>query len=179
MIAKIHGVPVPDYKNMKWLITFEIEQDPLFYDDLKDKTLNLELREHKKKRSLDANAYCWVLCSKLADELKSSKDEVYEEMIQRYSVPDYDDNGYITITILERIPIEKIGGHWKFIKRAGQFRSYLRLKGSSEMDSKEMSNLLDGIVTECKEMGIETATPEELERMKQQWGKKEMKDHSQ
>ena len=41
------------------------------------------------------------------------------------------------------------------------------LKGSSNYDSAEMTHLLDGLISECKAIGVETATPEELERMKQ------------
>ena len=89
---------------------------------------------------------------------------------------DSDDKGYIIVSVLERIPIGKLGGHWKFIKNTGQFCTYIRLKGSSEMDSKEMSTLINGIVSECKELGIETITPNDIERMVQQWGVKRKND---
>ena len=52
------------------------------------------------------------------------------------------------------------------------YRTYMMLKGSSEYDTKEMSHLIDGLVSECKEMGIETLPPEELERMMAAYGKK-------
>ena len=172
MRGRWHGEPFPDYSIKKWLITFEVDAAPTEYDTTKDKDITIEVKEHRKKRSLDANAYCWVLCTKLAEVLGSSKDEVYEEMIQRYSVLDKDDDGYVAITLLERIPISKVGGHWRFVKKEGKFCSYLRLKGSSEMDTKEMSVLIDGIVSECKEVGIETDSPREIERIKQQWGLK-------
>ena len=170
MVARWHGEPFRDFATKKWYITFEIDEAPTFFDKLKDKLLNLDVKEYRKKRSLDANAYMWVLCTKMAEVLKTSKGEVYEEMIQRYSVLDQDENGYITVTLLERIPVSKLGGHWKFVKKAGQFCSYIRLKGSSEMDTKEMSTLIEGVVSECKELGITTETPEEIERMVQQWG---------
>ena len=67
-----------------------------------------------------------------------------------------------------------IGGHWKrvkeFIKDGKTWVSYLMIKGSSEYDTAEMSHFIDRIVEEAKELGIETATPDELERMKQEWG---------
>ena len=44
------------------------------------------------------------------------------------------------------------------------------IKGSSEYDSAEMAHFIDRIVEEAQELGIETATPDELERMKQEWG---------
>jgi hypothetical protein len=43
--------------------------------------------------------------------------------------------------------------------------------GSSEMDTREMSILIDGIVSECKELNINTMTPNELEQLKEQWGR--------
>ena len=170
MLAKLHGAPYWDYCRKMWLVTFETPEPPEFTDELMLKQLSVDVKEYRRKRSLDANAYCWVLCTKLAQALNTSKDEVYEEMIQRYSVLDSDEEGYITVTLLDRIPVSKLGGHWKIVKHEGKFISYIRLKGSSEMDSKEMATLIDGIVSECKEMGIETATPNEIERMVQQWG---------
>ena len=42
--------------------------------------------------------------------------------------------------------------------------------GSHTYDTEEMSRLIDGVVTECRELGIETLPPDELKRMKEQWG---------
>ena len=41
--------------------------------------------------------------------------------------------------------------------------------GSSAYSTREMSILIDGVVQEAKTPGIETATPEELERLKAGW----------
>lgn len=165
-----HGEPYWDFREKKWFITFETTEKPTEYDSTKGKELSIQIKEYRKKRTLDANAYCWVLCTKLAEALGSSKEEVYEEMIQRYSVIDEDEEGYIVITLLEKIPISKLDGHWRFVKKEGRFCSYLKLKGSSEMNTKEMATLIDGIISECKEMGIETDSPREIERIKEQWG---------
>ena len=136
-----------------------------------DKEKSFKIEEVKRKRSLDANAYCWVLCQKIAEALKTSKDEVYEEMIQRYSTLDQDGDGYITVTMLTKIPKKYLGGHWKEIKQQGTFTSYIRLKGSSEMDPKEMAHLIDGIISEAKELDIETLPPAELQKMKESYEK--------
>lgn len=178
MIAKLHGAPYWDFVNKIWLITFEVKEQPTACEGLMDKALDLVFKVHRQKRSLDANAYCWVLCTKMAQVLNTSKDEVYEEMIQRYSVLDTEGESYITVTIRDTVPVSKLGGHWKFVTHKGNFISYIRLKGSSEMDTKEMATLIDGIVSECKDLGIETATPNELERMVQQW-RKLRNDHTQ
>ena len=49
------------------------------------------------------------------------------------------------------------------------FNHYRLIKGSSQYDTKEMSLFIDGIVSECKEQGIETMTPSELDQLKQSW----------
>lgn len=169
MRGRFATTPAQVFGSRKWHITLEVDEEPLLYNELKDKELSIEIKKHKKKRSLDANAFCWALCTKIAQILKTSKDEVYEEMIQRYSDFDKDEDGYITVTMLDRIPIEKLGGHWRLIGQHDNFNSYMRLVGSSEMDTKQMSVFLDGIVSEAKELGIETETPEEIERMKSLW----------
>lgn len=135
------------------------------------KDVLFKITQIKKKRSLDANAYAWVLCQKIAEVLQTSKDEVYERMIQRYSTFDMDEVGYITVTMLQRVPVEKLGGHWRMIGTHDGFNSYIRLKGSSEMDPKEMNHLITGIVSEAQELGIETMTPRELKRMEELYAK--------
>ena len=86
-----------------------------------------------------------------------------------YGFYKYDD-GYIAITIKADKDISKVDGHWKFYKTNGQFTSYLMIKSSSQYDTAEMSHFIEQVVIEAKELGIETATPAELERMKAAWG---------
>lgn len=57
-------------------------------------------------------------------------------------------------------------------KNGEMYRTYMMLKGSSVYDTREMSMLIDGLVSECREAGIETLPPEELERMMAAYGKK-------
>lgn len=134
---------------------------------LREKDLDLVLKVHREKRSLDSNAYLWVLCTKIADVVRSSKDEIYEEMLQKY--------GYvsdITITVKSEVDMTKIDGHWKFLKSNGKFSAYLMIRGSSEYNGLEMQKFLDMVVLEAKELGIETATPKELEQMNRLWKEK-------
>lgn len=170
MRGRFATAPSKPWGSDKWQITLEVDSEPTVFNDLKDKELVIDIRRYAKKRSLEANAYCWLLCSKIAQKLGTSKDEVYEEMIQRYSEFDKDEDGYITVTMLDRIPIDKLGGHWRIIKHEKGFNSYMRLVGSSEMDSRQMAHFLDGIVSEAKGLDIPTDTPAEIERMKMLWG---------
>lgn len=169
MRGRFATAPSKAWGSDKWQITLEVDEQPTIYDELKDSELRIDLKKYRKKRSLDANAYCWVLCSKMADVLRTSKDEIYEQMIQRYAPFDKDDDTYITVTLLDRIPIERLGGHWRLIGQHDDFKSYARLVGSSEMDSEQMSHFIDGIISEAKELGIQTETPVEIERMKALW----------
>lgn len=131
--------------------------------------LRVKIAKYRQKRSLDANAYAWVLMAKIADAVNSSKEEIYEEMLQKYGVIYEDEDGFIAVTVKNSVDMVKIDGHWKYIKDNGKFSSYLMIKGSSEYDTAEMGRFIDRIVEEAKELGIETATPDELERMKQEW----------
>lgn len=136
------------------------------------KTYAVELKEHKEKRSLDANAYCWVLIGKLAAKLDQDKTDVYREFIKEIG-----DN--YTVSCFQDEAVADIKRLWEsnyYGRIAEEFQSKIdgctnvRLYyGSSDFDTKQMSRLIDAIVAECKENGIETATPEELERMKDEW----------
>lgn len=139
---------------------------PLLLDLDRDKVYDVDIHEPREKRSLNANAYCWVLCTKLANKLRLSKDEVYQMMLERY--------GQSTIiSVLSNI---NVNGFFKYYREFGkghvqgkEFTHYKVLKGSSEYNTEEMSILIDGIVSECQDLGIETMTPAELERLKSLW----------
>lgn len=156
------------------ILTFEVDASAAKQiEDMKqDDLLRIRAVKYKQKRSLDANAYAWVLMTKISNhpDISSSKEDVYEQMLQKYGTLYEDEDGYITITVKKSVDMSKVDGHWKFIKDNGKFASYLMIKGSSEYDTTEMSHFIDRIVEEAKELGIETATPDELERMKQEWG---------
>lgn len=156
-------------------ITFQIDQysvDEINQLGTMDQ-LDIIAKQHKKKRSLDANAYAWVLMTKMANhnDIKSSKEEVYEDMLNKYGYLDQDDDGYIVITIKKGIDVKRLGGHWKFYKSNGKFDSYLAIKGSSEYNTSEMAHFIDCIVYECKQLGIETLPPDQLKRMVEAWQK--------
>ena len=130
----------------------------------------LTIEKRKKKRSLDSNAYGWLLIGKIADVLRASKEDVYLNMLKQYGQS-------TVVSIASEIDIK---GFIKYYEDFGkgevkgkEFTHYKVYKGSSEFDSKEMAILIDGIVSEAKELDIETETPEEIERMKSMWNKEE------
>lgn len=127
---------------------------------------NLTINKWYKKRSLSANGYLWTLLTEIANRIGSSKEEVYEQMLDRYGqvLTDEEGNAY-QVTLLKKQDISQMEGHYKLIKSNDKFSAYLVLKGSSEYNSKEMATLLDGVISECKELGIETRPQEEIDSM--------------
>ena len=164
-----------DFESGKIRLSFVVDFfNPDELDDLRAHDLRLKVSRWRNKRSLDANAYLWVLCSKIAEALNTTKEEVYDIVLHDFPCYDtLDDGEYITITMLSEIDIKNLDGHYQKYRESqdGKFTSYIKLKGSSQMDSKEMSVLLDGVIEEAKALGIETATPDELQRIKDTWEK--------
>lgn len=137
-----------------------------------DKDKKFEIKEHKPKRSLNANAYSWVLIGKIADVIGSTKEEVYKEYIKNKGI-------YRIITIDEKaaptfIKVwEDRGLGWlcerSETKIAGLV-DVIAYYGTSSYNTKQMANFIDYIVQEAKELDIETLTPDEIERLKTSWG---------
>lgn len=144
------------------------------YDELKDTKLSITAKKWRKKRSLDANAYFWVLAGKLAAKLGTTATEVYRQYVY-----DVGDNFRIVPIETELIADwEKLwcDGHLgRMIEDLGECRrtpGYHNIRcflGSSDYDTVQMSHLIDLIVQDCREQGIETMTPDEIEIMKARW----------
>lgn len=125
------------------------------------------VKEWHERRSLDANAYYWALLTELAAAIRIDKDELHRILLSRYSIPLLTPEGrHVTVTLRSDIPTAYLPGYWIVIRESGKFTSYLRIKGSSDMDTKEFSRLLDGLIGECNEVGISTLLPAEVERLK-------------
>ena len=134
--------------------------------------LDAELKKHREKRSLDANAYYWLLVGKIQKFVGGSRNRIHNTMLDRYGELDrMEDGRLIPFCIRDEIDyLEFSYPHLKptqktLSKGDSLFRWYYQIKGSSEYNTAEMSRLIDGIVSECKELGIETLPPEELKRM--------------
>lgn len=161
-----------DFRTGRFAMTLELEGvTEAQLQELDDKDLRLNLKRWREKRSLDANSYAWVLITEIARKIGSTKEEVYELFIQRNAPWAQDENGYIIITVKAEVDMSRIQGHWKRLKASedGKWVSYAMLEGSSEFDSQTMSEFIDMIKDEAERLGIDTATPDEIERMKATW----------
>lgn len=163
-----------DFSNKNMKITFEVENTDLsIIDQFKDKDLNIEISKWYKKRSLDANAYAWVLLGKLQDVLNIPKEDIYKNMIK--SIGSYE------IVPIKNEAVEKFesawqknGLGWVTEQLPSKLKGYTNIVcyyGSSSYNSKEMSRLIDLIVQECKEQEIETLSKEELKSMMEEYEK--------
>lgn len=133
----------------------------------------ITVEEKKKKRSLDANAYCWELLGKLASRLHESKTEIYRSYIREiggnsetYQVKDE------AVEML-REGWEHNGLGWVSDILASDRDGYTNVIlycGSSVYDTAQMSRLIDLIVQDCVMFGIQTKDPEELEKLVERWG---------
>lgn len=137
-------------KIIQWL--FQQDREKIF-----------EIKEKKAKRTLTQNAYYWGLLHELAKALKIDNDTAHKMMLERYGT-------YDVISVLNGIDLT---GYFKYFDEIGsgtvngkQFTHYKIFKGSSQMDSKEFAVLLDGLISDCEELGIPTLTREEIAKLK-------------
>lgn len=141
-----------------------------------DKTYDIEIKQHRERRSLDANSYYWVLITKIAKKLRISNNRDHNIMLRRYGVPEEINNQlvYLVLPDVDEAEEKALESETYHIKPTSQvktgkdgklYRTYIMLKGSSAYDTAEMSRLINGIVDECKEMGIETIPPDKLKAL--------------
>lgn len=142
--------------------------------------LAIKIGRYRKKRSLDANAYHWALCGKMAAALDTDTDSVHYGLMLRYGTPMDGEGGRpAVVTVGPEVDLQKCGVYARVIGTGyidGKIcYHYMLIKPSRQYDSKEMSVLIDGTVSEAKEMGIETLTPAELAEMMEALRKHEEK----
>lgn len=153
-----------DWESGKFRLTFELDSFlPNMVDAIKDVCLRLSVKRWKEKRSLDANAFYWQINSQMARVLQTSPEELHEELLQRYGLLDTDENGHIAITARSNVDMSKVDGHWKLYKvsQDGKWKSYLRIRGTSEYDTAEMSYFIERVLEDARELGIDTETPKQ------------------
>ena len=160
----------------KILLTFEVTED---FEDaaevcnkLYKEKCDLTVKKFARKRSRDANAYCWALCEELAKVIQAIKEEVYRQAIKEVGISR-------DIEILEDAA-KTMQTAWKGngvgwfseIVDYGENDGFLLIRfyyGTSVYNSKQMARLIDHLVEECKEHHIETEPPEVLALMKEEW----------
>ena len=158
----------------KQRLTIQIDGDFRHrYDELEGKDLEITFKPWRKNRSLNANAYCWELLGELSEAMNLPSEEIYRNAIKAVGI-------YKDFPPLPRAEANTLKTAWKQLGIGWQtdvldydedgsrviVRCYY---GSSVYNTRQMSRLLDWIIEDCKALGIETMTPEELASLKAKW----------
>ena len=165
-----------DFKTNKPMLMLEVNERSDFeqiVDDLKDKDkLSIEVKPYRERRSLDANAYFFVLADKLAEKLNTTKEEIYRNAIKEIG-------GVSETVLVKNAAVERLCEGWRnnglgwqtdtFPSKIEGCTNVILYYGSSTYDTAQMSRLIDNIVQDCKAVGIETRTPDELANLLSMW----------
>ena len=160
----------------KVVISLTVNENVGEIDKLQGKTLDIKLTAHREKRSLDSNAYFHLLCDKIRSVTGYSFSRVKNELITSYGQIEYLMGQQVVIktNIPPEQMIEQETLHCKPVKveiQDGKEITFYRVyRGSHTYNTEEMSKLIDGTVQEAKDLGIETMTRTQIERMMQLYG---------
>lgn len=137
-----------------------------------DGLMDVDIKKHRQKRSLDANAYCWVLLDKLADATGIKKTDIYRSLIREIG-------GNSTCVCVQDAALDDLRIGWQrngigwiaepFPSKIEGCTNLCLYYGSSTYDTRQMSKLIDLVVEECKAQGIETMPPEQLSALLSHW----------
>ena len=142
----------------------------------KGKQFDCIIQVHKEKRSLDANAYFHLLIDKIAKKLNCGTSELKIKMNLEYGSPALMSNGMkFAIKVPKGEDITRFYNYAKWYGEATEngvvLDKYMLYKPTHTLNSKEMAFLIDRVIAEAKDLGIETITPNEIAEMKSLWGK--------
>jgi hypothetical protein len=176
LTGKIYDMAI-DFSTDKAILSLVLEdkeEAAKCFDELRnEEKLSIKISKYRKKRSLDSNSYFWLLCGKLAAKLKQNKEDIYRQLIKNIG------NNFEVIP-LKNCAVNKFIEAWNKngigwvcdVLGESKIEGYTNVcayYGSSTYDSKQMSDLIDSVIFECKEQGIQTATPDELSKMLSLW----------
>lgn len=175
MIANYHSVTL-DYRTNQPIISFSFKNKEVLehLNEYENADLDIEIKKHREKRSLDANAYFHVLVNKLARKLGTSDSEMKTRMNLEYGTIATNKDGTKTGI---KVPYgTDVSAFYPYFKKFGEcvengmtWEKYLAYKQTHNLDTKEMSQLIDGVVSECKENGIETLPDIEIKSLLGEW----------
>lgn len=138
------------------------------------KVYDIEIKQHRERRSLDANAYFHVLVGKIAEALNIGFEDCKTNLVVEYGSFERDEDGVkVGFKLPVSVDVSKI---YRYVKcfdtreeNGKRFNCYIVFKHTHLMDTKEMSRLIDGTVFEAKALGIETLPPQKLAALLEGW----------
>lgn len=170
--GRIKGIE-PLFIEGKAILTIEVDNPQMDELGALDGDVRIDISKWRENRSLNANKYFHLLSDKLADATRMSKPEMKNYLLYMYGQKERDRNGQLIVikTNADRDELmnSKDFHFWDTKAAPDGTPMYMLLKHSSEMDSREMSILIDGVIEACKMYGIETKTPREIAELKARW----------
>lgn len=156
-----------NYENGKGKITLEVDKQYLNRIELfKDKELDVTIKEYKEDRSKQANAYMWVILQEMADMTQTTKEEIYKRYIK--------EKGLFRVIKVNNDAVQTLVKTWndrglgwvsEISNKDDTYTELIMYYGSSSYNTKQMSTFIDYIVQDAKELGIDTTTLEEQQRL--------------
>lgn len=168
----------------KWNLSFSTDQNIAeAAQTFSGKDIDVKLKQHREKRSLDANAYYWCLLTKLAKIHGWSNAEAHNRMLRDYGQYERVEGQLIAVPLpdtdqTEREVLSKMEYHLALspkvtVMKGETKRVYLLLRGSSTYNTEKMARLISGLIEECRYSGIpdsEIMTPFEKQKLYEQYG---------
>ena len=175
LTGKIEGVSF-SYLSGKPMVILELNEKQTaleMVDSLRDaEKISVKVDKFRKKRSLDANAYCWALIGKIAEKTGASSRDIY-----RAAIKEVGGNSNVVCVKTEAAESlcrvwERNGIGWQtdtFPSKIEGCTNVILYYGSSTYDSAQMSRLTNIIIQDCEQLGIETKSAEEIQSLLNSW----------
>lgn len=172
MKARLHDLSLA--RDGGYLLTIATRENigPLF-DELHETDVDVTVKKHREKRSLDANAYFWVLVDRLAEKTRIPKTDIYRRYIREIG------GNHEMVCVIDST-VKKLRNGWEhnglgwqtdtMPSRIPGCTNVILYYGSSTYNTRQMSHLIDMAVQDCQEQNIETLSPEKLAGMMEEWG---------
>lgn len=172
MKARLHDLSLA--RDGAYLLTIATRENigPLF-DELHETDVDVTVKKHREKRSLDANAYFWVLVDRLAEKTRIPKTDIYRRYIREIG------GNHEMVCVIDSA-VKKLRNGWEhnglgwqtdtMPSRIPGCTNVILYYGSSTYNTRQMSHLIDMAVQDCQEQNIETLSPEKLAGMMEEWG---------
>ena len=157
--GRITGIQMP-FRSKRPVVSFEVQAEPEALEKYMDIDLDISFSRHRNRRSIDANAFLWACLGEVARAINSDTWSIYLYMLERY--------GKFTHILVKPEAAEQVRQVWRETKTVGEKDGMIQMLcffGSSTYNTKEFSQLLDGVVSEMKEMHLETPPDEEMKRL--------------
>jgi hypothetical protein len=172
--GKLAGINM-DWQTGKYNVTFTINEQTALAEVEKIQEcekLSVEAVQYREKRSIDANGLLWHCLGKIASSMNPPADkwDIYLMMLKRY--------GSFTYICVKPKAVEAVKQQWRECEVVGDIEingqkavQMLCYFGSSTYDTQEFSVLLNGVISEMQEMGLETPPSQDMRRALENWEK--------